>query len=276
MNKRPFFLGKPFFPLPDETRMNNAGNVTQARASYYQRSSKNLSFLLQKRYEWVNRYLNPTSDKGVELGCGIGIGKDFIKAESFLQTDFSNSEWLDVKNVDAMHTPFLDAEFDFILLFNTLHHLAQPVRFFDEAFRILKPGGLLFIRDVKCSFAMRAILRLMRVEGYSFDVDVYDKNAILSDPENLWEANNAIANLFFEDKQLFHRHIPQFKILHEHIDECLLFFNSGGVTNKTISIPLPLWGLQLLHAIDNMLTSLLPGVFAIQRSLVLQKRYEMR
>jgi SAM-dependent methyltransferase len=187
-------------------------------------------------------------------------------------SDFDHQDWLDVSDVDATATPFADGQFDFVLAQNAIHHFAQPIRFFDEAARILKPGGLLLVQDVRCSLAARVVARLTRVEGYSFDVDVFDRDAVLSDPANLWEANNAIPDLLFDDADRFHAEVPQFELLANTPNECLVFLNSGGVTHKTVSIPLPRFALRTLAAIDRLLTRVAPATFALQRSVVLRKR----
>lgn len=120
--------------------MGNHGDLAAARASYEARTSDNLRFLIEQRYEWINTWIDPDAE-GVELGSGIGVGREFLRCRSLLLTDFDDGEWLDVPNVDALATPFTDEQFDFVLVQNAIHHLAHPVRLFDEAARILKPGG---------------------------------------------------------------------------------------------------------------------------------------
>jgi SAM-dependent methyltransferase len=263
-------LAKPFFPKPEDNRMGNHGDVAEARRSYFSRKSKNLEYLIRTRYEWLNDHVGP-ADRGVELGAGIAVGSTFVRAKELLQTDMSDGDWLDVTFVDAIATPFADGEFDFVVMQNAIHHLAQPIRLFPEVARILRPGGLFLVRDVKCSLLARAMARLTRVEGYSHEVDVWDPEAVLSDPENLWEANNAIPDLLFDDPGEFERRVPQFRVLDQRYDEVMLVLNSGGVTHKTVSIPLPLPVLRLMHALDRRLATWFPGTLAMQRNLVLQR-----
>lgn len=264
-------LDKPFQPKPDANRMRNLGGVAEARDSYFQRRSHNLEHLIRNRYEWINDWVGP-DDRGVELGCGIGVGARFLRTGSVLLTDMSDGDWLDVPNVDAVATPFRDGEFDFVIVQNVLHHLARPIAFFPEAARILRPGGLLLVRDVKCSFLARLMARLTRVEGYAYDVDVFDPAVDLSDPENLWEANNAIPDLLFEDRARFAAAVPQFELVTERYDECLLLLNSGGVTHKTVSIPLPRTVLDAMRRVDAVLARRWPRTFAMQRNVVLRRR----
>lgn len=264
-------LGKVYKAPRGKTILRNEEDVGLARSLYYERPTKNLSFLLENRFAWMNEFIDAQRGSGIEVGAGMGVSKDFIKAGSFLLTDFADHEWLDVKDVDSLNTPFRDKEFDFVISSNMIHHLSSPVEFLKEMHRILKPEGYLLIQEVNCSLALRAALRLTRKEGYSFDENVFDKNVVFSDHNDLWAANNAIPNLLFDDVDRFQRRIPYFKLLKNEFCECLMFLNSGGVTAKTIYVPLPYRMLKLVKAIDDLLISLAPQTFAMQRRVVLQK-----
>src|SRR5919205_1357071 len=130
-------LTKTYRPPRDQNRMKNEGDVRAARRHFLTTHSKNLKFLLRHRYEWMNEYIGP-NDRGIEIGCGTGISKHFIRAGSYQLTDYAEHDWIDVKNVDAMATPFADGAFDFVVSSNMIHHIAQPLRFFEEMRRILK------------------------------------------------------------------------------------------------------------------------------------------
>ena len=264
-------LAKAFEPRPAQNRMHNRGGVAVARQAYEEGRSPNLRALLQHRYEWLQGLVDP-SWEGVELASGIGVTKDFLTARSLLITDIGDGGWLDMGNVDALATPFAADQFDFVLIQNAIHHLSRPVALFPEMARILKPKGRLFIRDVRCSLVLRAVNHLTRVEGYRYEVDVYDDKAVICDPDDPWASNNAVPDLLFGDLDRFHANVPQFRVAHQHEDECFLFLVSGGVTNKTFTIPLPSSGLRAINAVDQTLTRRFPEVFATQRSLVLEKR----
>jgi SAM-dependent methyltransferase len=265
------FLTEPYFPQPTDNRMGDDGDLVRARHIFYDEKPRNLRALMHNRFAWMNRYINPHIHSGVEVGCGIGVIKEFVHAQSLLLTDYAESAWLDVKCVDAMNTPFDDATFDFVVCMNMIHHLPNSMRFFREMQRILKPNGYLLVQEAHASFMLRLALRLMRKEGYSFTVDVFDDTAVLSDPANPWSGNNAIGRLLFDDHAKFHANVPFFHIRQDEASECFLFLNSGGVTAKTVSVPLPSWGIRMVEVLDSVCVRFAPNIFAMQRSIALQK-----
>ncbi len=242
-----------------------------ARKAFYEGANRNLYFLLDNRFLWMQRYINPETAIGVELGCGQGYGKDVLKAKSYLLTDYAEYEWLDVKLVDALATPFANDQFDFVIASNMIHHVPYPPKFFAEVKRILKPGGKLLVQDVNCSMLMRVMLHAMRIEGYSYDVDVFQAEEAVNDPNDLWSGNNAVPNMLFDDVHKFQSEIPGFRIQEQGFGEVAVYLASGGVTSKTFFVPLPRWVLQTLKIIDDGICAVAPGAFALQRRAVLEK-----
>lgn len=261
---------KPYMAEHDENRMMHEGDVVRAREKFFAMKTQNLRFLLEKRYAWMNRFIDPEAT-GIEVGAGAGFSKEFIRCENYQTTDFAEHPWIDITNVDAMETPFPDNEFDFVVSSNMIHHLAYPKKFFREMHRILKPGGTLLVQEIYASFFMRLVLRLMRHEGYNFDADPFDESTVANDPADLWSANCAIPNLLFDDMPRFRREIPGFTTERPVYREFSIFLNSGGVIAKTFFIPLPRVLLHLQYAIDTVLTTLFPRIFALQMHVVLTK-----
>ncbi|ATC64733.1 methyltransferase type 11 [Nibricoccus aquaticus] len=263
-------LRKPYFPDPNANRMNHVGDVVRARENYLKYRPSNLTYLLRKRFEWMNDFIRP-GESGIEVGCGTGLSKLFIVAPDFILTDYADHPWVEVK-VDALNMPYADASLDYIVSSNMIHHLATPAQFFKECQRVLKPGGRIIIQEINTSLAMRAILRAMRHEGYSFEPDVFSFDVICNDPRDLWSANCAIPRILFDDQARFEREQTAFKITHKKFTEFMLFPLSGGVIAKTKTINLPKVFLGLVNALDGLLCAIAPQHFALQRQIVLEKR----
>lgn len=254
-----------------ENRMNFEGDTLRARKNFYNNVSNNLYYLLENRFSWMNEFIQNT-DKGIEVGAGTGVSKEFIKSEYFKITDYADNEWLDLKMVDALNTNIASASLDFVVSSNMIHHVPYPTLFFEEMDRILKPGGKLIIQEINCSTSMKLLLRLMRHEGYDFTINVFDRNLICTDPQDLWSANCAIPNLLFDNLEEFNKNIPYFRNIHTGFSEFFLFINSGGVISKTKYIPFPFILLKITSLMDKVLCKIFPSFFALQRQVVLEKK----
>lgn len=268
---KPLLLGQTYLPPKGEHRLDNVGDLVNARKVFFEQKPNNLYYLLEKRYAWMNAHIDAKKHRGMEVGCGAGFSKEFIDCDDFLLTDYADFDWLD-KKVNALDMHNIESEsMDFVISSNMIHHLANPHRFFSETARVLRSGGKLLIQEVYGSFLLRFLLKALKHEGYSYEVDVFDPEEECCDPEQLWAGNNVIPNLLFEDMQRFEQHFP-FKTLKKRYCECLIFLASGGVTAKTKTIQLPRFLLSALNGLDNALVFLARKTFALQMQLVLEVR----
>lgn len=53
-----------------------------------------------------------------------------------------------LEQTDAKRIPFADGAFDAVISNSIVHHIPQPIGAVREMLRVLRPGGLLFIRDL--------------------------------------------------------------------------------------------------------------------------------
>jgi SAM-dependent methyltransferase len=258
-----------YIPEHDKNLMKNEGDVEAARNYYFLNRPNNLNFLLKKRYEWMNKYISDNS-KVIELGSGAGFAKEFIKSNNLLLTDINKKSWIDMK-VDAMALPFENESIDVVICSHMIHHVAKPVVFLHQIQHKLKTGGYLLIQDINTSLMMRFLLRLMRHEGWSYNIDVFNENKVTNNPNDPWSANCAIPELLFDNRDIFENKVNGFRVILNELNEGLIFPLSGGVIakSKTVQFPYPL--LKLVDKIDSILISVFPKIFALGRSVVLQK-----
>lgn len=270
MPNRTLVLNGPFFPTHDDNRMTSEGDVRSAREKFLNRRFRNLDKLLNQRFEWMNEYIND-GEKVVEFGCGAGFFPLYVDRGDITLTDVVRNEWVD-EIADAMAPPFAPASIDVIVCSHMMHHMAKPVTFLKQVHGLLKPGGRILIQEINTAFFMRAMLRIMRHEGWSFDIDVFDENTVTNDPSDPWSANCAIPQLLFSDVDEFEQKVPQFEIVLNELNECLLFPLSGGVIAKTPVPEMPDPLLKFVAGLDRILVKAAPGLFAFGRSVVLRKR----
>ena len=254
-----------------ENRMKSIANTKIARDLYYSSESKNVKFLLNKRFSWMNEFIKE-SDVGIEVGSGAGFSKEFIKNKNFKLTDLGEDDHLDFKNIDAQNTGFENESFDYVIASNMIHHIPYPIKFFKEMNRILKRNGKLIIFESYCSIIFQLATIIMKHEGFDFTLNVWDEKNPKCDEKNAWHGNIAVPHLIFDNKEKFHNNLGKyFKIEYEKLTECLIFLNSGGVTSKTKCIPMNIFFLNALHFIDRILVKLFPKVFCMGRRIVLTK-----
>jgi ubiquinone/menaquinone biosynthesis C-methylase UbiE len=98
-------------------------------------------------------------DKVLDLGCANGRYVNFFKEKKVKYTGLDSS--LELVNIakknypneqfivgDALNLPFPDGDFDKVFSLAVLHHipsLGERKKFFNQARRVLKPGGLLAV-----------------------------------------------------------------------------------------------------------------------------------
>ena len=256
----------------ESNRMQSIANTKVAREMYYSNKYNNVKFLLSKRFGWMNKFIKE-SDHGIEVGSGAGFSKDFIKNKNFKLTDLGNDEHLDYKNIDAQNTGFKNNDLDFVIASNMIHHIPYPIKFFKEIHRILKNGGRLIIFESYCSIFFQLATMIMKHEGFDFTLNVWDEEEPKSDEKNAWHGNIAVPHLIFDDRYRFDKEIGNlFEIEYEKLTECLIFINSGGITSKTVCIPMNNFFLNILNYIDKVLIKFFPKIFCMGRRIVLKKK----
>ena len=83
-------------------------------------------------------------------------------------TDIVKLLWLDAV-VDAQQLPFAKSSLANIVVFDALHHLENVRYFFDEALRVLQPGGRVIIMDPYISACSWPVYYFLLPEPVDFD-----------------------------------------------------------------------------------------------------------
>lgn len=221
-------MNNTYYPLHSQNRMKHEGDVVAAREYFLSGKNRVLYNLIKQRFSWMNRYIKDTDEVVIELGCGAGLSKQFIKSEKFVMTDITEYEWVD-KYVNAMDLDYPDDSIDVVVCSHMIHHISNPAKFLDSVEKKLKPGGRLIIQDIYTCTLMKMALRMMRHEGWSDSVNIFDRTVICNDPTDPWSANCSIPKLlFFKNFGKFENEFPHYKVIKKTRNECFLFFLSGG------------------------------------------------
>jgi len=242
------------------------GNILQEHKDTWEKK-KILRVISEEWYKKIIDNLSEVNGKTVELGAGSGNFKEYMP--DVISADIDKCDWLDMC-FDAHNMPFENESLANIVLIDVLHHLYNPVKFLEEASRVLKKGGRVIMLEPYPSPFSLQIYKRFHPEPFIFDVDYFSKNDLQDkDP---WDSNQAIPYLiFFKNVDKFNKNYgDKFKIVEKEKLSFILYPVSGGFENKAM-IPD-----QLISVFKGMETLLTPfkSILAFRCFVVLEKSGE--
>ena len=78
-----------------------------------------------------------------------------------------------LEQVDAKAMPYVDGAFDAVMSNSIVHHIPEPLAVLREMSRVLKPGGLLFVRDLMRPADLPTLRHL--VDTYAADANAHQR-----------------------------------------------------------------------------------------------------
>jgi ubiquinone/menaquinone biosynthesis C-methylase UbiE len=204
----------------------------------------------------------------LEIGGGSGNLKAF--APDVVSTDVLTADWLDAV-CDAQRLPFVPDSFDNIVMFDVLHHLERPVRFFEEASRVLRAGGRVVMLEPGITPVSNIFYRFFHHEPVDMAADPLEDGP--TDPaRDPYDSNQAIPTLLFGDRvrqNAFERQFPALSVSAVERLALIVYPLSGGFRPWSL-VPSAL--VRPLTAIEDVLAPLLGRAFAFRLLVVLEKK----
>ena len=244
----------------------------KSRSKIIKNTNKNLRHLLEKRFFWMNKFIKRKKNI-IEMGSGNGSLTKILKNKNILLTDVVKYPWI-TKKVDMaklnLGKKYLN-KVDVFIINHSLHHCCNPARTLKKMSIYLKKNGLILINEPEISFSLKFLQFLLDDEPWSLKVDIFNSKKNIFKSKNPWASNTAAAQLLFDDEDKFKSFFPEYEIIRNDLSEFFIFFNSGGVYNEVMYIPLGRFFLRLLDYIDNILIFLFPSIFALNRTVILKR-----
>ena len=205
----------------------------------------------------------------VEIGSGPGFAAEFIP--DLVLTDIVQASW-HARRVAAEALPFEDAELGALVLFDVLHHVAQPAVFFAEATRVLRTGGRILLLEPYISPLSRIIYGRFHPELVDMSVDPLAVSpGEASEAKDPFDSNQATPTLIFcrGGARRFARMFPSLAVTRVERLAGLAYPATGGLSRRPI-LPLFLW--KALFALENVLPEWFFRLFGFRVLVVIEKR----
>jgi SAM-dependent methyltransferase len=194
--------------------------------------------------QFKNAVQRPDNKVLVELGSGGGFIKEVIL--NVITSDILKVEGVD-KVFSATEMPFENTSVDAFFMFDVLHHIGEPRKFFAEADRCLRPGGRIVMIEPANTPWARFIYKNFHHEGF--------------DPKGGWElsktgplsqANGAIPWIIFvRDRAIFEREFPRLRVVSLCNHTPMRYLISGGLTLRQL---LPGFAYPVVRALEFLLS----------------------
>ena len=216
-------------------------------------------------YERMARLCRP--GRTLEIGGGSGNLKSY--APDVVSTDLLTAPWLDAV-CDAQCLPFADGSFDNVVMFDVLHHLERPVRFFEDASRTLRPCGRIVMLEPGITPVSNLFYRAFHHEPVDMSADPFAEGPV--DPNrDPYDSNQAIPTLLFGSarrRTAFETRFPGLSVVSAEWLSLALYPLSGGFRSWSM-VPAAL--VRPLSALEDALAPLFGRACAFRLLVVVEK-----
>jgi SAM-dependent methyltransferase len=255
-------------PLSEDLRARTLARFEEHRRAWDENPA--LRVLYGDWYGQVAAELPPPAlGPRLELGSGPGFARAFIP--DLQLSDIVLAPWHD-REVSAEALPFDDATLGALVLFDVLHHLPAPRRFFAEAARALRAGGRIVLCEPYVSPLSYPTYKFFHEEPLALRVDPlagFDPPAT-ENARDPFDSNQAIPTLLFgRRRQLFAETFPSLAVLRVMHLSGPSYPASGGFSRRPF-LPQGLW--SALYRLEARLPEAIFRAIGFRMLIVIEKR----
>jgi SAM-dependent methyltransferase len=256
---------RPAVELSAEVRENVLARFQALRRAW--ESNRPLRLLYQRWYTRMREAL-PARDLGpwLEIGSGPGFAREFIPELEL--SDIVKAPWHD-RWVSADSLPFADGSLGALVMFDVLHHLAAPPMFFQEAVRVLRPGGRIVLCEPYISPVSSVVYRFFHPEPVDMSArPLAEHGAPDKDP---FASNQAISTLLCRKagQRELEWSFPMLKMVRFERLAGLSYPATGGFSRPPL---LPFWLWRVLLALEDRLPAVAYRLIGFRLLAVIERR----
>jgi SAM-dependent methyltransferase len=252
--------------LSDEQR-----GSTLARFEEHRRAWEQNPALRALYAEWYGRVAAelPQAALGprLELGSGPGFARQFIPDLEL--SDIVRAPWHD-REASAEALPFGDGTLGALVLFDVLHHLPNPRRFFAEATRALRPGGRIVMCEPYVSPLSYPVYKFLHDEPLALGVDpLAPAQQDAGGARDPFDSNQAVPSLLFgRRRRAFAEAFPALAVRSVAHLSGPSYPASGGFSRRPL-LPGPIW--SAFHALESRLPEPVFRLIGFRMLVVIEK-----
>ena len=192
---------------------------------------KEKAFLRRIYKEWYEQLIAalPPGDGAV---LEIGGGTSFLREQfpEALTSDVLHHRGLDVV-LNGLALPVAEGALRGLVLLDVLHHLAEPRRFFAEASRCVRPGGVIVMIEPWVTAWSKFVYRNLHHEPFCVETTQWE----FPSTGPLSGANGALPWIIFQrDRDQFTREFPDWAIRKVEVQMPFRYLLSGGVSMRSL------------------------------------------
>ena len=213
-------------------------------------------------YKTIAASLPPGDGLVLELGSGAGFLADFVPR--LARSEVFYTLGIDVV-LDGLALPFRDGSLRGIAMTNVLHHLPRPLRFFAEAARAVRPGGVVTMVEPWVTPWSRWVYTRLHHEPFLPEARAWESPA--GGP--LSGANGALPWILFKrDRERFEHEAPAWRVRAIEPMMPFRYLVSGGISLRGLT---PAGSYSLWKGLERALSPF-DGKLAMFAHVVLERR----
>jgi SAM-dependent methyltransferase len=208
------------------------------------RQKKFLRQIYQEWYSAIAMALPRSPGLVLELGSGAGFLKEFVSPLITSEAFFCSG--VDIV-LNGEEIPIAAAALRGIVMTDVFHHLPQPRRFFTEAARCVRPGGVVIMIEPWVTPWSRIIYTRLHHEPFNPEAEPWEFPP--SGP--LSGANSALPYMLFaRDRAQFEREFPMWQIHSINPMMPFRYLVSGGMSMRSL---MPGWSFKCWRVLESFL-----------------------